>query len=224
MKLMIRRYIKKRRQKGSFLLEMAIVSWVLIYMLVGTFQMGLMLVRAIQAGEVCRNANVLEVRRVDLSQSSNQQLLLRSAPSLGINASGSWSASSSGTGLIVLSEIYNVGDLMCSSGVSNFDSTNPTATCPNYGSYVIGMRINIGNTSYGPSVFGSPSSTPGSDGFLTDNQICTVTGNQISSGSSSLVTLTTDQYTWVAEVWADSKNFNIFPWFKAPTIYMRNFS
>ena len=221
---MIRRYIRKRRQKGSFLLEMAIVSWVLIYMLVGTFQMGLMLVRAIQAGEVCRNANVLEVRRVDLSQSTNQQLLLRTAPALGINASGGWTASSSGTGLIILSEVYNVGDLMCASGVTNFNETNPTATCPNYGDYVIAMRITIGNTTYGPSVFGTPSSTPGTNGFLTDNQICTVSGNQVTSGTSSLVTLSADQYTWVAEVWADSKNFNIFPWFQAPTIYMRNFS
>lgn len=204
---------------------MAIVSWILLYMLIGTFQMGLMLVRAIQAGEVCRNANVLEVRRVDLSQSTNQQLLLRTAPSLGINASGSWTASSTGTGLVVLTEVYNVGDLMCASGVSNFSTTNPTATCPNYGSYVIAMRINIGNTSsYGPSVFGNPTSTPQSSGFLTDNQIDTVTGNQVSSSATSLVTLSADQYTWVAEVWADSKNFNIFPWFQAPTIYMRNFS
>ncbi len=222
---MIRRYIQKRRQKGSFLLEMAIVSWLLIYLLVGAFQMGLMLVRAIQAGEVCRNANVLEVRRVDLSQATNQQLLLRTGPSLGINASGSWSASTTGTGLIVLSQVYNVGPLMCASGVSNFNDTNPTATCPNYGSDVIAMRINVGNTSsYGPSTFGSPSSTPGTNGFLTDNQICTVTGNQVASGSSATVTLSADQYTWVAEVWADSKNFNIFPWFQAPTIYMRNFS
>ncbi len=204
---------------------MALVSWVLLYMLIGTFQMGLMLVRAIQAGEVCRNANILEVRRVDLSQSTNQQLLLRTAPSLGINSSGGWAASTTGTGLIVLTEVYDVGDLMCSSGVSNFNSSNPTATCPNYGQYVIAMRVNIGNSSsYGPSVFGNPSSTPGSNGFLTDNQICTVTANKVTSGTSTLVTLSADQYTWVAEVWADSKNFNIFPWFQAPTIYMRNFS
>lgn len=220
--MMIKKFIRKRRHKGSFLLEMAIVSWILLYMLIGSFQMGLMLVRAIQAGEVCRNANVLEVRGIDLSQSTNQELLLRTAPSLGI-ASSSWTASSTGTGLIVLSQVYDVGPLMCSQGVTDFDGT--TATCPNLGQYVIAMRINIGNTgSYGPSTMGTPSSTPGSNGFLTDNQVCTVSGNIAASAATSLVTLSEDQYTWVAEVFADSKNFNIFPWFQAPTIYMRNFS
>ena len=204
-------------------MEMAIVSWLLLYMLIGSFQMGLMLVRAIQAGEVCRNGNVLEVRGIDLSQSANQQVLLRTAPSLGINASGGWSASTTGSGLIVLSQVYDVGPLECSAGVSNFDGT--TATCPNLGQYVIRMRISIGNsTAYGPSVIGNPSSTPGSNGFLTDNQVCIMSGNVAASGAASLVTLSSDQYTWVAEVFADSTAFNIFPLFKAPTIYMRNFS
>lgn len=218
----LKRLLQKRRQKGSFLLEMAIVSWILLYMLIGTFQMGLMLVRAIQAGEVCRNANVLEVRGIDLSQTTNQQLLLRTAPSLGIATSG-WSPSSTGTGLIILSQIYDVGPLMCSQGVSNFDGT--TATCPNLGSYVISMRINIGNTSsYGPSQMGTPSSTPASNGFISDANVCTVTGNVANSAVSGWVTLSADQYTWVAEVFADSKSFNLFPWFQAPTINMRNFS
>jgi hypothetical protein len=218
---MLKAIIKKRRQKGSFLIEMAICSWVLIYMLVGSFQMGMMLIRAIQAGEVCRNANVLEVRGIDLSQSTNQQLLLRTGASLGINTAGAWTPSSTGTGLIVLSQIYDVGPLKCSSGIANY----PTATCPNIGQYVISMRINIGNsTTYGPSILGNPSSTAQTNGFLTDANICSVAGNVASSTATSLVTLTEDQYTWVAEVFADSKNFNIFPWFQAPTIYMRNFS
>jgi hypothetical protein len=218
---MIKQIIKKRRQKGSFLIEMAIVSWVLLYMLVGSFQMGMMLIRAIQAGEVCRNANVLEVRGIDLSQTQNQELLLRTGPSLGINTSGAWTPSSTGTGLIVLSKIYDVGPLMCSQGVTNY----PTASCPNIGQYVIAMRINIGNsTTYGPSILGNPSSTPASNGDISDANICSVTGNVASSTATSLVTLTEDTYTWVAEVYADSKNFNIFPWFQAPTIYMRNFS
>src|SRR5580692_5821246 len=162
---MIKKYIAKRRRKGSFFIEMAIVSWVLIYMLVGSFQMGMMLVRAIQAGEVCRNANVLEVRGIDLSQSTNQQLLLRTGPSLGINTAGSWTPSTTGTGLVILSQVYDVGPLMCNQGVTNY----PTATCTNIGQYVISMRINIGNsTTYGPSVLGNPTSTTQTNGFLTD--------------------------------------------------------
>ena len=192
-------------------------------MLIGSFQMGLMLVRAIQAGEVCRNGNVLEVRGVDLSNTTNQGLLMRTAPSLGINTSGAWTANSSGSGLIVLSQIYDVGPLECANGISGWVASD--TTCINQGSYVIRMRISIGNTtSYGPSKIGNPSSTPGTNGFISDNSVCTVAGNVAASGTSSLVTLSADQYTWVTEVFADSTAYNIFPWFKAPTIYMRNFS
>jgi hypothetical protein len=219
---MIKKYIAKRRTKGSFLVEMALVSWLLIYMLIGSFQMGMMLVRAIQAGEICSNGNVLEIRGIDLSQTQNQELLLRTAPSLGINQSGSWLPNSTGAGVVILSQVYNVGPLECSSGVTNFDGT--TATCPNLGQNVIAMRITIGNTAQGSSVAGNPSSTPGTNGFLTANQICTVTGNVAAAGFSSIITLSEDQYTWVSEVYANSSAFNLFAWMQAPTIYMRNLS
>ena len=219
---MLKEYIARRRRKGSFLIEMALVSWVLLYMLIGSFQMGLMLVRAIQAGGLCRNGNVLMIRGIDLSQTQNQQLLLRTAPALGINQSGSWLASSTGAGVIILSQVYYVGPLECSNGVANFDGT--TSTCPNLGQYVIGMRLNIGNTAQGSSVVGNPSDTPGSNGFLTASQICVDSGNVAAASFSSILTLTSDQYTWVSEVYANSSAYNIFPWMKAPTIYMRNLS
>ena len=211
----------RHRQRGSFILETAIVSWVLLFMLMGAFQMGIMLTRAIQAGEVCRNANVLQVRSIDLSQTQNQELLLRTGPLLGINQAGSWLPNTSGSGVIYLSKVYLVGPLECSNGVNNFDGT--TATCPNLGSYVISSRITIGNTAKGGSVVGNPASTPGANGALTDNQICTVSGN-VASDFPALIALGSDQYTWVAEIYADSSNFNIFQLMKAPTIYMRNLS
>lgn len=219
---MLKQYIAKRRRKGSFLIEMALVSWVLLYMLIGSFQMGLMLVRAIQAGGLCRNGNVLMIRGIDLSQTQNQQLLLRTAPSLGINQSGSWLASSTGAGIVILSQVYYVGPLECSNGVANFDGT--TTTCPNLGQYVIAMRLNIGNTAQGSSVVGNPSDTPGSNGFLTASQICLDSGDVAAASFSSILTLTSDQYTWVSEVYANSSAYNIFPWMQSPTIYMRNLS
>jgi hypothetical protein len=184
--------------------------------------MGIMLIRAMQAGTLCRNADVLLVQSIDLSTTLNQELLLRTAPSLGINTAGGWTPNTSGSGVVILSKVYLVGPLECSVGVSNFDGT--TATCPNLGSYVISYRINIGNTSEGSSFIGNPSSTPQSNGTLTDAQICTVTGNQTSTFSPVLTLTQEDTYSWVAEVYADSKNYNLFSVMAAPTIYMRNFS
>jgi hypothetical protein len=219
---MIKKYIARRRHKGTFVIEFAIVSWLLIVMLVGSFQMGMLLVRAIQAGGLCRNGNVLMIRGIDLSQALNQQLLLRTAPSMGINTPGSWAPSPTGAGVIILSQVYYVGPLECTTGVASFDGT--TATCPNLNQYVIAMRINIGNTSQGTSVVGNPGSTPGSNGFLTPNQICTVSSNIAASSFSSILTLTSDQYTWVSEVFANSTAYNIFSIMPSPTIYMRNLS
>jgi hypothetical protein len=222
-----RNYRSRRGQRGSFILETAIVLMTLLILLMGVFQMGLMLIRAMQAGELCRNANVLMVQGIDLSTSQNQQLLLRTAPALGINTPGVWTANSSGSGVVILSKVMLVGPLECSVGVSPFDGT--TKTCPNLGSYVITYRINIGNTSEGSSFIGNPSSTPNTNsanglvGSLTDAQICTVTGNQTTTFSPVLA-LSSDSFSWVAEVYADSKNFNLFSVMAAPTIYMRNFS
>lgn len=212
---------RRRGQRGSFLLETAVVITTLLVMLMGSFQMGVMLIRAMQAGELCRNADVLLVQSIDLSTSTNQQLLLRTAPSLGINTPGAWTPSATGSGVVILSQVYLVGPLECSVGVADFDGT--TATCPNLGSYVISYRINIGNTSQGSSFLGSPTSTPQSNGNLTAAQICTVTGNQTST-FSPVLTLNSDTYSWVAEVYANSSNFNLFGVMAAPTIYMRNFS
>jgi hypothetical protein len=212
---------KNPRERGSFLMESALVSWTLLFMLMGCFQMGVMLIRAIQAGEVCRNANVLQVRGVDLSQSQNQQILLRTGPYLGMNTAGSWTPSTTGSGVVYLSKVYMVGPLECSNGVSNFDGT--ISTCPNLGSYVIQMRITIGNTNKGSSVVGNPSDTPGTNGYLTDNQVCTNTAN-VAQHFPAIVSLAQDQYTWVAEIFADSTNFNLFNMMAAPTIYMRNIS
>lgn len=212
---------RSRRERGSFLMETALVSWMLLFLLMGAFQMGIMLIRAIQAGEVCRNGNVLQARGVDMSLSQNQQILLRTGPYLGINAPGSWLPSTTGSGVIYLSKVYMVGPLECSNGIADFDGT--VATCPNLGSYVIQMRLTIGNTGKGASVIGNPSDTPASNGYLTDNQICTNSGN-IAQNFPGIITLSQDSYTWVAEVFADSTNYNLFSMMRAPTIYMRNIS
>lgn len=208
------------RQKGSFMVEFAIVGWTLFYLMAGTLQVGLNMNRAMTAQSTCRDANVLTVRGIDLSQSSNQQLITRAGAGLGINRSGSWLPDSNGTGVVYISKIIKVGPLECATGVANFDGT--TNTCPNLGQYVIATRIPIGNSTRWASLLGTPASTPGSDGKLTDAQICTVTGN-VSTFPSSM-SLATDQYTFVAEVFADTSNINFFSFLTPSAIYMRNFS
>ena len=209
------------RQKGSFMVEFAIVGWTLFFLMAGTVQVGLNMSRAMTAAEVCRDANVLTVRGIDLSQSSNQQLIARAAAGLGLNQSGSWTPDPNGSAVVYISQVKLVGPIECANGVANFDGT--TNTCPNLNKYVITLRIGIGNTSRWTSQVGAPASTPGTGGKLTDAQICTVAGNVTTAFPADLA-LAADQYTYIAEVFADTSNINFFSFLTPSALYMRNLS
>jgi hypothetical protein len=212
---------RARRQKGSFMVEFAIVGWTLFFMMAGVLQLGLNMSRAMTAAAVSRDANVLTVRGIDLSQSTNQQLISRSAAGLGLSQSGSWTPDPHGTAAVYISKVIYVGPLECANGVANFDGTS--STCPNLNKYVIAMRIGIGNTTRWSSAVGTPVSAPQSDGNLTDAQICTVAGNVTTAFPTDLA-LSADQYTWVSEVFADTSNINFFTFLTPSAIYMRNLS
>jgi len=212
---------RARRQKGSFMVEFAIVGWTLFLMMAGVLQVGLNLSRAMTAASVVRDANVLTVRGIDLSQTQNQELVARSAAGLGLSSSGSWVPSSTGTAVVYISKVIMVGPIECANGVTGFDGTS--GTCPNLNKYVISMRIGIGNTTRWTSAIGNPASTPQSNGYLTDNQICTVAGN-VTNSIPSAFALTADQYTFVSEVFADTSNINFFSFLTPTAIYLRNLS
>src|SRR5271170_3025630 len=131
------------RQRGNTMMEFAAVSWILVFLLAGVFDVGMSLFRALQASDLVRNAAVLSVNdsiaptpTVDLSVLSTQEVLLRTAPSLGMTISGTPQPNPNGPGVVILTKVYQVGTNECNLGVTGFDGT--TNTCPNLGSYVIG--------------------------------------------------------------------------------------
>ena len=209
-----------RRQKGSFLLEFALIAPLLLLLLAGTFEIGMTLNRAITTAEVCRNANVLVVRGIDLSQASNQKLLMKTATGLGM-ADSSYNPLSTGNGVVILTTVTMVGPLACAAGISGYNGN--TSTCPNYGYYVISSRITIGNTSVGSSVTGNPSSTLASNGSVTAADIASNTGDR-ATGFPGIIALTADQYTYVAETYVDISSLQLFSIVNPPLLYMRNLS
>jgi len=206
-------------QKGSFMVEFALVGWTLFFLMAGVLQVGLNLNRAMTAAEVANDANVLQVRGIDLSQTVNQALIVRAGASLGLNQSGTWNADPNGTAAVYISQVMLVGPLECGNGVANFDGT--TTTCPNLNKYVITYRIGIGNTSRWASVIGTPASTPAANGKISDANICTVTGNVTTAFPTDLA-LNPDNFTYVSEVFADTSNINFFNFLTPANIYMRN--
>jgi hypothetical protein len=211
----------RKGERGSFTLEFALVAPILVLMLGGTFEFGMALNRAVTASEVIRNANVLMVRGIDLSQSQNQQLLIRTAAGLGMNAAGSWNPDPNGSGVIFLTKVLRVGPLECSLGISNWNGT--PSSCPNYGRYVIATRINIGNSTRWQSPLGNPGTAQRTDGTLYDSDLAT-SGADIAQLFPGLLTLDYDKYTFVAELFVDISKYQLFTTPVEPVLFMRNFS
>jgi hypothetical protein len=218
-----RNYPGRERRKGSFLIEFAIVIPTLVLLLTGVSDIGLILATTNQISQVCRSANVLTVRGIDLSQSANQQLLMRTANGLGLNVSGTYNPNPNGKGVIYITKVLMVGPNECAQGITNWDGK--PSSCPNYGQYVIANRIVMGNSTRWASPIGKPVTTQYPDGDLYDADIATNTGNQAKGfGTGGIITLALDQYTYVAEVFVDVSNLNMFGVIKTPVVFMRNLS
>jgi hypothetical protein len=218
---------RQHGQRGNVMMEFALIAPFLMIMLAGAFTLGMSLNRSIQASNVVRNANVLLARRVDLSRSENQQMLIRSASGLNFNVPGTHLPNPNGQGVIILTKVIKVGPAQCAMGISGWNG-NP-ATCPNYGQYVIAQRIGIGNTSRWSSALGNPSSAVLSDGSLSDADIATVTTNRATgfketASGAGLIFLDLDMHAYVGELFADVSDLNMLPWLSAPNISIRNVS
>lgn len=218
---------RKKNQRGSVITEFALVTPFLMLLLAGAFTLGMSLNRSIQASNVLRNANVLMTRKVDLSKSENQHMLIRSSLGLGMNIPGGYMPDPNGKGVVILSKVIRVGPVECALGIPGWN-TNPS-TCPNYGEYVIAQRIAIGNTTRWSSGIGNPSGALASDGQLSDSDIANGTSNRATGFSKveadeMAVYLEVGQLTYMGEMFLDVSDLNMLPWLVAPNINIRNFS
>lgn len=225
--------LKQRKQsrfdeRGSVIMEFGIIAPFLMMMLAGSFTLGMSVNRSIQASNVNRNAIVLMTRKVDLSRSENQKMLIRSAAGLKMNIAGTYTPDPNGQGVVILTKVIRVGPVACSLGISGWNGN--AATCPNYGEYVMAQRIGIGNTGRWGSALGNPTSSLASDGSVSDADVANVSTNR-SSGFKTTVTapgflyLEIDTYTYVGELFADMTDLNIMSrWLTVPNIMVRNFS
>lgn len=214
-------------QRGSTIVELALVTPFLMFLLTGSFTVGMSLNRAIQASNVVRNANVLMSRKVDLSRAENQRMLIRSASGLGMNVTGTYVPDPAGKGAIILSKVVRVGNVQCSVGIPGWNGN--AASCPNHGQYVIAQRISMANTTRWGSAIGSPNSTLATDGTVSDADIANVTTNratgfpQLPTGTG-VVYLDNDSFAYIGEIFADLSELTFLPWVDAPEIKMMNIS
>src|SRR4051794_4695547 len=172
----------KHREKGQSLMEFAMCALFLVPLLAGAFTVGMSLTKAIQVGQVCRDANVLAVRGIDMADPVNQQLVVRTAKGLGMDTAGG-APDPTGKGVVIISKILRVGVPECD-GVTKVvggavvpDPRTTTvggvktarADCTNYGYYVFANRVEIGNPGQLASTLGNPGTTPDSHGDISLN-------------------------------------------------------
>ena len=218
---------RRWKQKGSSIIEFAVIAPMLFGLLVGTFSLGNGLSRMVQASSVCRNANVLIVRGFDLAKPENQQLLVRTAAGLGLNIPGTNTANPSGKAAIYLTKVIKVGVKTCAQGVDDWNGN--VGSCPNYQKYVIASRILLGNGTRWQSATGTPTSSLNSKGEISDEHIVMIAGNRAqnfsdTAGQNTIVSLLDDEFAYIAEVFVDAADLSLPYVMTMDTIQVRNVS
>lgn len=180
---MVRR-AKTPSEKGSSLIDFALVSLFLVPIMVATISLGFNTSRAIQVTTVTRDAANMYARWVDFSLPANKNLLTRLAAGLDMTVNG-------GNGVLILSKVTFISDSDCTgAGLT-------TAQCTNRNQYVIMNRIVIGNPSFHASAFGTPSPTgQASNGDIVDYLRDT---SARANNFGSVLTLTSGQFAFMAE-------------------------
>ena len=226
-------------ESGNSVLEFALVASFLVPMFAAAFTLGMMLVKGIQVGNVCRDADVLFVRSVtdpksglDLSKTYNQAIIVRAAQGLGMKAASAsnpdpYNADPNGKGVVILTRIIHVKDNTCSNGNPAGKAPWSTANCPNYDSYVFGSSIVIGNGTTFASKFGTPpTGVTLTAGNYAASDIANTTSLQIPNPAKfkGILTLQDDSYALISEMFADISSINLFSIMSTPTLYSWNMS
>lgn len=199
---------KNRRESGNVVLEFALVAMPTVFLLMGVVVVGLNLGRAVQVGQICRDADSMYVRGVDFSTTAAQNLLVQ------LGANMNLQTDSTSSGLIVLSQVQYVPTPIGCSGTG----------CTG-GTYQLAQRLTIGNTSLPGTHFPTAGTIPACGGATTTN--CqdsegnvqgyqTFSNAQITNFGSSLA-LNNNAISYVAEayflngptlqVWSSSAGF-----------------
>jgi hypothetical protein len=196
---------RRKKQRGSEVVEFALVATFLLPILFGTVVVGLNIARSIQVTQVSRDAGHMYSQSVDFSVPANQSIIERLAQGLPIHVSG-------GTGVVILSTIMFAGQAQCTAAglIGN--------ACTNLNLPVFIRRIVIGNSAARASTFGTPSptiidSTGAVGNYLTNS-------SARASGFSAVLALQDGDVAYVSEVYVPSTDYAL-PGYQSTGVYSR---
>jgi len=190
--------------------EFVLSSLFWVPLLMGTFVVGLNLVRAIQVMQICRDAGHMFAYGVDFSQAGNQNLLIRLTSGLNFSIGG-------GNGVVIFSTLSGIGALQCTAAGYQAD----TAHCPNINQIVFTRRIVVGNSSKRASNFGTPGSgTVDANGYIAASYYLTNISER-ATGFSSLLPLAAGQLAYLTETYLASPDIDWTNFMTGTGVYAR---
>jgi len=137
---------RKKTQSGQEIIEFGLVAVLFVPMFMGSFIVGMNLIRANSANQVCRDLDDMYIHGADFSTYSFQQLAQKLAAGLNLQIGSSFSGNSnantsnSGNGLVTVTQIMYIGATTSPSCVAVGASN-----CTNHDNFVYTERIQFGN-------------------------------------------------------------------------------
>jgi hypothetical protein len=210
---------RRGRQRGSNIMEFALLSIFLFPLFMGTITTGMGLGKMIQTAQISRDAGHMFVRLVDFSLPANQDLIVRLANGMNMTRTG-------GNGTVVLTQVLMIGDDECNA--AGLSGTN----CANRYYPVITQRLVIGNPSLYSSSIGSPSAnlihadgTIDVNDYLTDVscRALTLSTNTSPNPYVGLLTLNASERTYISEAYFTAPELAFLNNNQPVNIYARNY-
>jgi|SRR5579864_940595 len=215
---------RKKRQKGQEMVEFAVVIVLFIPLIMGSFILGMNLIRSNYANQVCRDLTDMYIHGADFSTYPMQQLASRLAQGLNLQIGSSYSGNSatntsnSGNGLVTVTQIMWVGA-----------TTSPNCTavgaanCTNHDSFVYTQQIQFGNGTLANSntvTLGSPTGATLTTAGIVQNPV-TDSNAKLASGpqtamqglwqttSNGQTSLTDGQLVYIVESFFQSPDLTL---------------
>ena len=139
---------RRKTQSGQEIMEFGLSAVLLVPMLIGSFVVGMNLIRSIQCNQVARDLDSMYIHGGDFSTYPMQQEAARLAQGLNLQVSSftgnqQSNLGSSGNGLVTVTQIMWIGGPTSASCIAVGGSAN----CTNQNSFVFTQQIQFGNGS-----------------------------------------------------------------------------
>ncbi|MGD0499539.1 MAG: TadE family protein [Bryobacteraceae bacterium] len=220
--------MRRARHRGVSIVEFCFVMLVLTPLLLGTIEVGFMMILSLQTIQLARDAGHMYARGSDFSQPGNQTILTALGSDVGLSATAG-----AGSAVVILSTVTYVDQGLCAADGKVDGHGNPSG-CTNYTQWVFTQRLTIGKSALRSSNFGSPVTTGANpvtiaaNGSVSLNDQVTNAGDVATFNSidpyqnnQGVVSgLPSGQVVYIAE--AAAQGFSMPPFANNPTMYSFN--